>query len=373
MMPLGDVFMKEFNINSQAYSILVSAYSIGAFFSSLVGIFLFDRWDRKRSLLCLMIGFSIGTLCCGVSNSYYPLLFIRFLTGMFGGVLGALALAIISDVFPFAKRGAALGILFGAFSVASAIGVPFALYVADTWDWHIPFIIVGIIGCLITVFIQFRFPKMVDHIDHTPRKLEIFRTFSGFVKNRNQFNALSLGFILVFGHFIIIPFVTPYMIRNVGFSQTEVIYIYLAGGIATAFFSPWFGRLTDKIGAVRLFYILVVLSFIPVLVVTHLKPVAIPLALLATASFFVLGSGRMIPPQTLITAAVGPENRGSFMSIKAALQQLSVALASVLAGWIVVDNSDYTLGNYNIVGYISVGVLIIAMLVAPLLKVAKGN
>ena len=124
----------------------------------------------------------------------------------------------------------------------------------------------------------------------------------------------------------------------------------------------------------RVFSILVVLSFIPVIGITHMPRVEVYYALIATSVFFVLGSGRMIPPQTLITASVGPDNRGSFMAIKSALQQLGVASASAISGWIVVENAlTNELDNYNWVGYLSIIILLIAIWLATKIKVAEGN
>jgi len=175
------------------------------------------------------------------------------------------------------------------------------------------------------------------------------------------------------GHFLVIPFITPSLVRNVGFEQYQISYIYLAGGILTIFTGPLIGWVTDRFGAMKTFFIVVILSFIPVLLITQMGPTPIPAALIVTSLFFVLGSGRMIAPNTMITAAVGPKTRGSFMSVKSALQQLSVAAASLIAGAIVFVNEAGRLDNYEYVGYLSIIFCLLSMWLAPKLKVAKGN
>ena len=97
------------------------------------------------------------------------------------------------------------------------------------------------------------------------------------------------------------------------------------------------------------------------------------IALVITSAFFVLGSGRMIAPQAMITAAVGPANRGSFMSAKSALQQLAIALAAFVSGQVVTESAGGELLRYDWVGYLSVGVCLIALYLARRLKVAEGN
>ena len=50
MMPLGDLFQRELGIQPFQYSILVSAYPMAAFLSSLFGVFFLDKFDRKKAL-----------------------------------------------------------------------------------------------------------------------------------------------------------------------------------------------------------------------------------------------------------------------------------------------------------------------------------
>jgi len=121
IMPLGDIFISEFGIDSAQYSLLVSAYALSAFFSSLLGVFFLDRFDRKNALLFIYIGFGIGTIACGFASNYWQLVSLRILTGFFGGMIGAMVLSVVSDLYKFKERGSAMGILFAAFSAASAL------------------------------------------------------------------------------------------------------------------------------------------------------------------------------------------------------------------------------------------------------------
>ena len=375
MMPLGDIVMRLFDVGPEKFSLLVSAYAFGAFLSSLLGAVLIDRYDRKKALLFVYTGFALGTLLCAVATSYYMLFCIRFITGLFGGMISALVLSVVSDIFRYERRGAAMGVLTSAFSVAAALGVPIGLYLASAFSWEAPFIFVGSLGLTIVALIAWRFPSMKGHLTkdkpaQRPNPLEVFRVIA---RDRNQINALLLGIIIVLGHMIIIPFIAPYMRRNVGFEQSQITYIYALGGLLTAFTSPYIGRLTDRWGPMKTFFIVMSLSFIPVLALTNLPSVPIPLALVVTSAFFVFGSGRMIAPQTMITAAVGPEGRGGFMSVKAALQQLGIALASIIGGWIISEGEGGSLQHYGWAGLLSVTIGVIAIWMGTRLKVADGN
>ena len=373
MMPLGDMFMNLFDIGPQEFSLLVSSYALAAFASSILAVFYLDVFDRRKALIFIYTGFVVGTIACGFAPSYPYLLVIRFLTGLFGGVIGAMALSIVSDIFPFQRRGKAIGYIMAGFSAAAALGVPIGLLLADKFSWNMPFFAVGGTGLALLGTILLTFPSLSTHLDSIDKNRSFKNVFGKVFLDRNQTIALIAGMVLVLGHFLIIPFIAPYMTRNVGFTQGQITLIYLIGGSLTVFTSPMFGRLTDKYGVVPVYTIVMLASFAPVIWITNMPPSPVWLGLVATSVFFVVATGRMIPPQTLITAAASPQTRGSFMSIKSALQQLAIALASAISGAIVIFDSDLSLDRYEIVGYLSIAICIVALVLVPRIRVAEGN
>lgn len=370
---MGDIFIREFNISAQQYSFLVSSYAFGAVLSSLLAFFYLDRFDRKSALLFLYVGFSIGTLICGLADSFSVLVMLRFATGAFGGVIGALAFAIVADLYRFKERGRAMGILMGAFSAASALGIPFGLYLAAAHTWRTPFLSLGVIALVVSILIFFFFPSIKEHINAEEGHSSFGQTIKTMVQDKNQLYALLLGMVLILGHFIIIPFISPYMIRNVGFSQMDVTLTFLFGGLAMVFTSPLIGKLTDVYGVFRVFTVFIFLSFIPTIAITHMAVQPVWYGLIFTTLFFVLASGRMIPANTLITASVGSANRGSFMSMKSALQQLSIGMASIISGSIVYLKDDGQYGNYNYLAYIAIFFCLLSIYICTKLQVAEGN
>jgi predicted MFS family arabinose efflux permease len=377
MMPLGATFMDAFDTGPKEFTLLVSAYAMGAFLSNLAGIFLLDLFDRKKAILVIYGGFVVGTFSCAFCNSYESLLAVRFFTGIFGGLNGALVYSIVSDVFSYKRRGKAMGALMAGFSAASALGVPFGLLISFSLSWHYAFLFIALFAALIYTVILFGFPPIVKHMENrgeeAPFRLRPLDTIRAIVSDSNQVNALAFGIILVFGHMFIIPLIAPFMERNVGFTQSELIYMYLIGGALTVFSSPFFGRVTDRFGALRTYSVLLLISFVPTVWITLLTGQSVVLALVITSSFFVFGSGRMIAPQAMISAVVSAETRGSFMSFKAALQQLGIGLATFLSGLIVVEKSDGSFLHYEYVAYLSILILLCTFFFAGRLKVVKGN
>ena len=371
-MPLGDIFIETFNISATEYSYLVSSYAFAAFFSALIGIKYLDRFDRKKALVFIYAGFSIGTFLCAFANTYEVLLISRFFTGLFGGIIGALVLSIVSDIYSFKERGYAMGILMAAFSAASAFGVPTGIYLAAKGNWQLPFMIIGIAGFVITALLFFYFPSLTKHMQSDGPKKSLRQILKNVYRDKNQVNALIAGFVLVLGHFLIIPFISPYMIKNVGLSQMEITYQFFFGGLATVFTANIIGKLTDRYGVQRLFLYLVLLAIIPTLIISNLKAVPLAVAIGISVMFFIFASGRFIPANAIITASTGSENRGSFMSIKSALQQLAIALSAFISGAIItIEEGQYV--NYPIVGILAVVITLSSIYFVRKLRVAKGN
>jgi predicted MFS family arabinose efflux permease len=375
MMPLGPQLIRIFSISPQQFSLLVASYSVSAGITGFVSAFLIDRYDRKKSLLLVYTGFSIGTLACAFAPGYVVLLVTRSMAGAFGGVLGALILAMVSDAIPLERRAKSIGIVMVSFSVASVFGVPFGLFIASKSSWHAPFLFLGILAFLIDVMIIFFIPGFTSHLTNGHKKknpLEVLQVIFG---NRNTLFGLSFSAVLMLGHFTIIPFLAPFMVGNVGFSESELAYIYLIGGGLTMFFSPWVGKMADKHGRLTIFTIFGSLVILPILMITNLPPVPLWAALIVTGIFFVFSNGRMVPSTTMETSIIRPEHRGSYMSIRSAVQQLTSGLAAFIAGLIILEKPSTfgtdakALVNYEYVGLIAVAFSLISLWIARQLTV----
>lgn len=377
MMPLGPQLMRIFDISPQQFSLLVASYTITAGVSGFAAAFLIDRYDRKKSLLFVYIGFAVGTLACAFAPTYAVLLITRSLAGAFGGVLGAIILAIVSDAVPLERRAQGIGMVMASFGVASVLGVPFGLFIATKSSWHAPFLLLGGLAVIISVLIVAFVPSMTKHLNANGHlsPMTVLREIFG---KRNSQIGLTFSSVLMLGHFTIIPFVSPYMVGNVGFTEAQLAYIYLVGGVCTLIFSPWVGKMADKHGRLKIFTIFGSLVIIPILLITNLVPVPIWAALIIAAIFFIFSNGRMVPSTTMETAVIKPEFRGSYMSIRSSVQQLSSGIAAFIAGLIITeqpsifDANAKALVNYNYVGMIAVFFSLVSLYVARKLTVATS-
>ncbi|HEX8331535.1 MAG TPA: MFS transporter [Segetibacter sp.] len=367
MMPLGNFLMPYFKITPQLFSYVVASYSIAAAVSGFSAAFFVDRFDRKKVLLFGYIGFIIGTICCGIAPNYVLLLTFRIVAGLFGGLIGAQVMSIVADSFPYERRGWAMGILFSAFSLASIVGVPIALFLAESISWHAPFILIGVLGIIIIPAVMKYLPSMSGHINKTEFRENPIQVLRTLFNNSQQLLALALSGCLMLGHFLIIPFLNPYMEMNVGFTAWQRNLVYMVGGVASFIASPVIGKLADKYGKHKIFYIFAFLSLIPIFLITNMPAIKYYYVLIVTGIWFALSSGRSIPAQAIITNVVRPEHRGSFMSFQGCIQQLFTGMASLIAGMIIIVGADGKIEHYAWVGYLSIVIVFGCVFIARMI------
>jgi predicted MFS family arabinose efflux permease len=393
MMPLGPQLMRVFEIDARNFGWLVSAYTLSAGVSGFLASFYIDRFDRRRAVLVVYTGFMLGTFACALAPTYGILLGSRILTGVFGGLIGTLVLAIVGDAVPFDRRGRAMGVVMLAFSAASVFGVPLGLYLANLYEWHAPFFLLGATALSVLLLCYASIPRLDGHLrraadpdslgvvtvdgaaaatpvraDAPPERRDLFVVLRGIAGDGNQIRALLLMFFMMIGHFAVIPYISPYMVANVGFSEADILYIYMVGGLSTIFTSPLVGRLADRFGKGRVFVIAVFFTFIPIFAITNMGPTSMGLVIAVTTFFFVSSSGRMIPAMALISSAAPPAVRGGFLSVQTSVQQLGLGTAAFVGGLMITTLPDGRLEYYEYVGYLAVAMGLLCVLLVRFVK-----
>lgn len=367
LMPLGPKLLRIFEITPTQFGILVSVYNFSAGISGFLGAFWSDRFDRRQTLLFHYAGFIVGTFACAFAPSYWFLLAARATAGAFGGVIGAQSLSIVGDVVPLERRARGMAIVMASFSAASVMGVPFGLYLAEKFSWHAPFLFLGLLSVFFWGLAYRKVPSIRGHIELNSKR-SAYQIYSEVLGKKNQVIAMSLIGLLMFSQFLIIPFISPYLVFNVGLKESHLPLMYLFGGLCTIFSSQWVGRLADKHGRTKIFTIFALIALIPFLIMTHMPPLPEVQILILTSIFFIFTNGRFIPAITLVTSSVPSRIRGSFMSINSSLQSISAGLGAWLSGVIVTEGVGDKIMHYNRVGLFGAAVGLFAVWVGRRVK-----
>jgi predicted MFS family arabinose efflux permease len=354
MAPLNPFLKEAMSINSSQFGILVSSYTFSAAIAGFIAFFKFDAYDRRDALLFLYAGFIVGNLLCAIAPGYKFFLMSRILTGAFGGVLGVLVFSVIGDIIPPSRRGKTTGIVMAAFSAASVLGIPTGLVLADAFDFHAPFILLTVLSLIVYVLIWIKFPSLTVHKTHAAKQQDRKGMLRAFAGNANVRYSLLLTFCLMMAGFTIVPFMSDYLVFNVGLDKEMLGFVYFFGGLATAVTGPLVGKLADKYGKQKVFVIGAALSAIPIFFVTVLPVMSVWLILPCTTVFFILFGSRFVPAMTLVTAAVSPRERGSFMSINSTVQQFASSVAAMLSGFIIFNAPDGRMEYFWVCGIVAV-------------------
>ncbi|WP_050475873.1 MFS transporter [Herbaspirillum rhizosphaerae] len=360
MSPLGAVIMPAMQIAPSQFGLVVSAYAFSAGISGLLTAGFADRFDRKRLLLFFYTGFILGTLWCGVAQSFESLLAARIVTGLFGGVIGSIVLAISTDLFPLSMRGRVMGMIQTAFAASQVLGIPIGLYLSNRWNWHIPFLAMAGLGAVGGLVVVWKMQPVADHLKMPSEHSAWMHLFHTVTESR-YLMAFATTALLMTGGFMLMPFSSAYLVANLGIDLHHLPSVYLITGLFTIFIGPMIGKAADKVGKFRVFLFGTCLSIVMVLVYTHLGRVTMPVVIFVNVVLFLGIFSRMIPFQALVSSVPAATQRGSFNAISASIQQLSGGLASVVAGHIVAFSPDGQLQNFDVIGYVVVGTSLVAL------------
>jgi len=353
IMPLGPQYMRVFAITPAQFGFMVSAYAISAGVCGIAAGFFLDRYDRKSALLALYFGFALGTLFCAMAPTYPLLVAARVIAGAFGGVAGALILAIIGDVVPIERRGAAMGMVMSSFSVASICGIPLGVVLATHLSWHVPFYALAGLSGVVLIVVAMVIPSLRGHLKHANDESPLARMRSIVAPPNHQLAFVFMALLTAAGFFMF-PYIPTYMVANVGMTEKQLPLIYLFGGLCTVVSMNLIGRWADRAGKRRVFTLISFSVAVPVLILTNLPQVPLVAALGITCMLWVCMSGRMVPAMAMMTATVQARDRGGFMSINASVQQFSSGIAAFLGGQILGQTPSGHMTHFPIIGGICV-------------------
>ncbi len=359
--PLGDVLMKSLEITPKQFSWILSSYAFSAAVSGILAAGFADKFDRKKFLLVFYIGFVAGTLFCGLSNSYETLLAARIITGLFGGVIGATGMAIITDVFALNQRGRVMGFVQMAFAGSQILGIPAALYVSTKWNWHVSFYMIVVLAVLIGVAALIKMRPVDEHLKVKTEK-NAFQHLWHTLSNRSY----QLGFLamvmLPIGGFMLMPFSSAFLVNNIHIPQEDLTIIFFCTGISSIIIMPLIGKISDKVDKFRLFTVGSIWAGIMVIYYTNMSPIPIWQVIIVNMLLFMGIMSRVIPATTLATAIPEMKDRGAFMSINSSLQQMAGGIASIAAGFIVTQSSKTSpIEHFDILGYVVAASVIICI------------
>jgi len=359
MSPLGDMLMKSMGLTTSQFGFAVSAYAFSAGISGLLTAGFADRFDRKKLLLFFYIGFIAGTLFCGLANSYVMLIAARIITGLFGGVIGSISMAILADIFPLAQRGRAMGFMQMGFGASQVLGIPISLYIANHWGWQAPFIMIVALAAIIWLTTLLKLYPVIKHLELKTEKTAIKHLWHT-LRLRDYRTGFLLTALLSLGGFMMMPWGSAFAVNNLHVSYKQLPLLFMASGIAALIIMPLVGKLSDKIDKVKLFTVAALWMMVVIVIYTNLSPVPFAVIMIMNILMMIGIMSRIVPAMALVTSLPKMQDRGAFMSINSSLQQIAGGIAAGVGGMIVVQQTKTSpLQHYNTLGYVIVVIIIL--------------
>ena len=357
--PLGDILMKSMNMSTKQFGTVVSAYAISACISGIFAAGFADKFDRKKLLLFFYTGFILGTYFCAISYNYETLFIARIITGLFGGVIGSISMAIITDIFSIHQRGKVMGFVQMAFGGSQILGIPIGLVLANYWSWHATFYMVLILAILLGIALVIKLNPLTEHLKLINNKNALQHLLQTIKKKDYRIGFLATA-LLSMGGFMIMPFSTAFMVNNIHIAQSQVAIIFFFTGIFSIIIMPIVGKLSDKFDKLMIFGIGTIIAIVMVVIYTHLSPVPIWLVIIVNIVLFIGIMSRMVPATALNSAVPDAYDRGAYMSINSSLQQFAGGIAALFSGLVVVQKSKNSpIENFDILGYVMVVLMLL--------------
>ncbi|MBI2268952.1 MAG: MFS transporter [Bacteroidetes bacterium] len=369
MSPLGDMLMKSMSLTTSQFGFSVSAYAFSAGISGLLTAGFADRFDRKTLLLFFYIGFIAGTLLCGLATSYPLLIAARIVTGVFGGVIGSIAMAIVTDLFPIEQRGRVMGFLMMGFGASQVLGIPISLYLANNWGWQAPFIMIVFLSIIIWIAILIKLQPITKHLEVQNDRNALMHLWHTIAKRDYRIGFLCTA-LLSIGGFMMMPWGSAFAINNLHVTQQQLPVLFMVSGVSSLIIMPLIGKLSDKMDKFKLFTLASIWMAVIVVVYTNLRPIPFWMVMIVNVILMVGILSRMVPSTALVSALPELQDRGAFMSINSSLQQIAGGIASAVGGLVVIQKDKFSpLEHYDTLGYLII--ILTAMTIYMVFRVSK--
>ena len=333
--------MKAMQLTPQQFGIAMFSYAFSAGISGFLTAGFADSFDRKKLLLFFYIGFIVGTLFCGLANTYPLLIAARVFTGLFGGVIGSISMAIVSDLFTLEQRGRVMGFMQMGFGASQVLGIPISLYIANRWGWQSPFFLIVVLAFIIWLVLTVKLKPITKHLE-VKNKDNALKHLIHTISQKNYRIGFLTTALMSLGGFMIMPWGSVYAINNLNVTEAQLPLLFMISGVATLIIMPIIGKLSDKIDKFKLFTIASAWMIMVVLIYTNLVPVPFWIVVILNVMMMMGVMARMIPSVALVSALPELRDRGAFMSINSSLQQLAGGIAAAIGGMIVIQKDNFS-------------------------------
>lgn len=209
-LPAGFLHSLEqtFSVSASEAGQWVTLYATGSLLSAIPLTLATQHWSRKKLLLITLAGFAVSNAVTATVNSFIITLAARFLSGVFAGLLWALAAGYASRMVAPAHQGRAITIVMLGVPLALSLGVPAGTFLGNIYGWRTIFYTMTLLAGLLFIAGIFTLPEQLG-TGHAER-------FSvGKVVSIPGIKTILIStFIFSLGHNMMYTYISPYLITS---------------------------------------------------------------------------------------------------------------------------------------------------------------
>jgi predicted MFS family arabinose efflux permease len=245
--PLLPELRAEFHTGEAAVGATISALTFAcALAAPFVGP-LADAVGRKRVIVGAILGLALVTFAAAGAHTLHELLVWRFVQGLFMPAVFAVTLAYIGEEFPPSVGGRAIGAYIAGNVLGGFLGRYVAALVADRWDWHAAFVVLGCMNLAGAAFVWIALPRAQRFMRQRSAR-DAFSAVGRFLRDPQLLATYAVGGSVLFSLVAAFTFATYHLASppfNLGtVALGNVFFVYLVGVVAT----PLAGRVIDRVG-----------------------------------------------------------------------------------------------------------------------------
>jgi len=324
LIPLLPLLSRQFAISMKVAGWLFSVYALSAaVFTFLLGSLL-DRFGRVKFLTIGLALLTAASFFLSQASSIQQVFLLRAISGAASGLSSAAIAGLVGDYFPYERRGRVMGIILSSYFAALILGIPAGAWLAEEWNWRIPFFAFSFAAGLLFLLALTVLPQLKTYTNNPA--LEQPRSYWEILSNLGPVSALFASLLISGGTVSFMAFMSVYLDSNFGLSTVEISKIFLIAGLAAIVSSPFSGWMSDRFSKRGVFLVTNSFLAIPLLLITFLAwgwEYYLLLFLISVAVSF-----RQTALQTLQTELVPFHSRGSYLALRNCFSQLGISIAT---------------------------------------------
>ena len=230
-------------------ALAVPAYVLPQGIMTLFAGPLSDRLGRRQVIYASLVLFVVITAATASAQRVDVFIAWRVAAGVVAAGVVPICLSLIGDVFPFERRGRAVGWMFGSIAGGTATGAAVGALLEPATGWRGLFLIVAALSAtvIILALMTSAFPRLALPDMPSPWR-SVARGYANLLaqaRARRIYGYVLLNAILQSGVF---TWLGVYLHQRYGLGETGIGLALLGYGIPGLLFGPIIGHLADRYG-----------------------------------------------------------------------------------------------------------------------------